>query len=77
MYVNFVTLSVTVHLFFSRRRSANSFGSSPDNNDAPSGVCAEVRVPSTALHIFVSITVSIVLLGDSSFKNGSQVNVLL
>uniref|UniRef100_A0A8P4G1N2 Autophagy related 16 like 1 n=1 Tax=Dicentrarchus labrax TaxID=13489 RepID=A0A8P4G1N2_DICLA len=36
----------------SRRRSANSFSTSPENTEAPSGVCAEVRVPSTALHVF-------------------------
>ncbi|XP_054452313.1 autophagy-related protein 16-1 isoform X4 [Anoplopoma fimbria] len=36
----------------SRRRPANSFSSSPENSEAPSGVCAEVRVPSTALHVF-------------------------
>ncbi|XP_030632837.1 autophagy-related protein 16-1 isoform X3 [Chanos chanos] len=36
----------------SRRRSVNSFGTSPENIEAPSGVCAEVRVPSTALHVF-------------------------
>ncbi|XP_034459508.1 autophagy-related protein 16-1 isoform X1 [Hippoglossus hippoglossus] len=36
---------------FGRRRPANSF-SSPENPDAPSGVCAEVRVPSMALHVF-------------------------
>ncbi|XP_070826031.1 autophagy-related protein 16-1 isoform X3 [Chaetodon trifascialis] len=34
------------------RRTANSFSSSPENTEAPSGVCAEVRVPSTALHVF-------------------------
>ncbi|XP_068440347.1 autophagy-related protein 16-1 isoform X3 [Clinocottus analis] len=34
------------------RRSANSFSSSPENTEALSGVCAEVRVPSTALHVF-------------------------
>ncbi|XP_071387497.1 autophagy-related protein 16-1 isoform X2 [Centroberyx affinis] len=34
------------------RRPANSFSSSPENAEAPSGVCAEVRVPSTALHVF-------------------------
>lgn len=34
------------------RRPANSFSSSPENTEAPSGVCAEVRVPSTALHVF-------------------------
>ncbi|XP_031735356.1 autophagy-related protein 16-1 isoform X4 [Anarrhichthys ocellatus] len=36
----------------SRRRPANSFSSSPEHPEAPSGVCAEVRVPSTALHVF-------------------------
>ncbi|XP_071769972.1 autophagy-related protein 16-1 isoform X3 [Centroberyx gerrardi] len=35
-----------------RRRTANSFSTSPENAEAPSGVCAEVRVPSTALHVF-------------------------
>ncbi|XP_059187590.1 autophagy-related protein 16-1 isoform X2 [Centropristis striata] len=34
------------------RRPANSFSTSPENTEAPSGVCAEVRVPSTALHVF-------------------------
>uniref|UniRef100_A0A3P8U8N0 ATG16 autophagy related 16-like 1 (S. cerevisiae) n=1 Tax=Amphiprion percula TaxID=161767 RepID=A0A3P8U8N0_AMPPE len=34
------------------RRTANSFSSSPESTEAPSGVCAEVRVPSTALHVF-------------------------
>ncbi|XP_061073380.1 autophagy-related protein 16-1 isoform X2 [Conger conger] len=34
------------------RRSANSFGSSPDGAETQPGVCAEVRVPSTALHTF-------------------------
>uniref|UniRef100_A0A8D3DAR7 Autophagy related 16 like 1 n=1 Tax=Scophthalmus maximus TaxID=52904 RepID=A0A8D3DAR7_SCOMX len=34
------------------RRAANSFSSSPENTEAPSGVCADVRVPSTALHVF-------------------------
>ncbi|XP_026184187.1 autophagy-related protein 16-1 isoform X3 [Mastacembelus armatus] len=34
------------------RRSANSFSTSPENTEAPSGACAEVRVPSTALHVF-------------------------
>ncbi|XP_041795993.1 autophagy-related protein 16-1 isoform X4 [Chelmon rostratus] len=34
------------------RRTANSFSSSPENTETPSGVCAEVRVPSTALHVF-------------------------
>ncbi|XP_037533665.1 autophagy-related protein 16-1 [Nematolebias whitei] len=37
---------------FGRRRSANSFSTSPDPTETPSGVCAEVRVPSTALHVF-------------------------
>ncbi|XP_029922415.1 autophagy-related protein 16-1 isoform X1 [Myripristis murdjan] len=36
----------------SRRRTANSFSTSPENTEAPTGVCAEVRVPSTALHVF-------------------------
>lgn len=36
----------------SRRRSANSFSTSPESSEAPSGVCAEVRVPTTALHVF-------------------------
>ncbi|KAM6987879.1 autophagy-related protein 16-1 isoform 2-T3 [Tautogolabrus adspersus] len=35
-----------------RRRPAGSFSSSPENTEAHSGVCAEVRVPSTALHVF-------------------------
>ncbi|XP_073673618.1 autophagy-related protein 16-1 isoform X2 [Garra rufa] len=34
-----------------RRRSVNSFSSSPEAAEVPSG-CADVRVPSTALHIF-------------------------
>ncbi|KAM9853326.1 autophagy-related protein 16-1 isoform 2-T2 [Aulostomus maculatus] len=34
------------------RRTANSFSTSPENPEAPSGGCAEVRVPSTALHVF-------------------------
>ncbi|XP_022075131.1 autophagy-related protein 16-1-like isoform X4 [Acanthochromis polyacanthus] len=34
------------------RRPANSFSTSPESTEAPSGVCAEVRVPSTALHVF-------------------------
>ncbi|XP_056138950.1 autophagy-related protein 16-1 isoform X1 [Lampris incognitus] len=34
------------------RRAANSFSTSPENTDTSSGVCAEVRVPSTALHVF-------------------------
>ncbi|XP_024132664.1 autophagy-related protein 16-1 [Oryzias melastigma] len=37
---------------FGRKRSTNSFSSSPESNETPSGVCAEVRVPSTALHVF-------------------------
>ncbi|XP_026108067.1 autophagy-related protein 16-like isoform X3 [Carassius auratus] len=35
----------------SRRRSVNSFGSSPESAEVPSS-CADVRVPSTALHVF-------------------------
>ncbi|MCI4385557.1 hypothetical protein PGIGA_G00051840 [Pangasianodon gigas] len=35
-----------------RRRSLNSHGSPPDNAETPSGGCADVRVPSTALHVF-------------------------
>lgn len=34
------------------RRTANSFSSSPEGSEPPSGVCAEVRVPSMALHVF-------------------------
>ncbi|XP_062873226.1 autophagy-related protein 16-1 isoform X2 [Trichomycterus rosablanca] len=37
---------------FGGRRSLNSHGSPTETADAPSGVCADVRVPSTALHIF-------------------------
>ncbi|XP_013886522.1 autophagy-related protein 16-1 isoform X3 [Austrofundulus limnaeus] len=37
---------------FGRRRSTNSFSTSPEPTEAPTGVCAEVRVPSTALHVF-------------------------
>ncbi|XP_054598395.1 autophagy-related protein 16-1 isoform X1 [Nothobranchius furzeri] len=37
---------------FGRRRPANSFSTSPETSEPPSGVCAEVRVPSTALHVF-------------------------
>ncbi|XP_026082802.1 autophagy-related protein 16-1-like isoform X6 [Carassius auratus] len=36
---------------FGRRRSVNSFGSSPESAEVPSS-CADVRVPSTALHVF-------------------------
>ncbi|XP_016318081.1 autophagy-related protein 16-1-like isoform X7 [Sinocyclocheilus anshuiensis] len=36
---------------FGRRRSVNSFGSSPESAEVPSA-CTDVRVPSTALHIF-------------------------
>ncbi|XP_008286249.1 autophagy-related protein 16-1 [Stegastes partitus] len=43
---------VLMLLFLSRRRTANSFSTSPESTEAPSGVCAEVRVPSTALHVF-------------------------
>ncbi|XP_041850157.1 autophagy-related protein 16-1 isoform X2 [Melanotaenia boesemani] len=34
------------------RRTANSFSASPESSEPPSGLCAEVRVPSTALHAF-------------------------
>ncbi|KAK6297104.1 hypothetical protein J4Q44_G00332460 [Coregonus suidteri] len=34
------------------RRPGNSYGTSPENTETPSGVCADVRVPSTALHVF-------------------------
>ncbi|XP_041795992.1 autophagy-related protein 16-1 isoform X3 [Chelmon rostratus] len=42
----------SISSIFGRRRTANSFSSSPENTETPSGVCAEVRVPSTALHVF-------------------------
>ncbi|XP_026227791.1 autophagy-related protein 16-1 isoform X4 [Anabas testudineus] len=35
-----------------RRRSTNSFSTSPETSEAHPGVSAEVRVPSTALHVF-------------------------
>uniref|UniRef100_A0A8C7TIW0 ATG16 autophagy related 16-like 1 (S. cerevisiae) n=1 Tax=Oncorhynchus mykiss TaxID=8022 RepID=A0A8C7TIW0_ONCMY len=35
------------------RRPGNSYGTSPENTETTSGVCADVRVPSTALHVFV------------------------
>uniref|UniRef100_A0A671NN08 APG16-like 1 n=1 Tax=Sinocyclocheilus anshuiensis TaxID=1608454 RepID=A0A671NN08_9TELE len=38
-------------VIISRRRSVNSFGSSPESAEVPSA-CADVRVPSTALHVF-------------------------
>lgn len=41
----------SISLMFGRR-SANSFSTSPESSEAPSGVCAEVRVPTTALHVF-------------------------
>ncbi|XP_077397389.1 autophagy-related protein 16-1 isoform X2 [Festucalex cinctus] len=34
------------------RRGANSLSTSPENSEAPSGSCVDVRVPSTALHVF-------------------------
>ncbi|XP_021442903.1 autophagy-related protein 16-1 isoform X3 [Oncorhynchus mykiss] len=34
------------------RRPGNSYGTSPENTETTSGVCADVRVPSTALHVF-------------------------
>ncbi|XP_057206752.1 autophagy-related protein 16-1 isoform X1 [Triplophysa rosa] len=53
---NIFGLSDSVHSGFipsesRRRRSVNSFGTSPETAEAPS-MCTEVRVPSTALHIF-------------------------
>ncbi|XP_063061530.1 autophagy-related protein 16-1 isoform X2 [Engraulis encrasicolus] len=42
----------SLHNIFGRRRSVNSYGGSPDNAEAASGACVEVRVPTTALHIF-------------------------
>lgn len=44
--------------FLSRRRTANSLSTSPENTETPSGGCAEVRVPSTALHSFVSTAIA-------------------
>uniref|UniRef100_A0A4W4HDL2 APG16-like 1 n=1 Tax=Electrophorus electricus TaxID=8005 RepID=A0A4W4HDL2_ELEEL len=41
-----------VRVSFRRRRLSNSHGTSPDSADTSSGVCVEVRVPSTALHVF-------------------------
>ncbi|XP_041125938.1 autophagy-related protein 16-1-like isoform X1 [Polyodon spathula] len=35
-----------------RRRSVNSYGSSPESAEVHTGVCSEVRVPTTALHVF-------------------------
>ncbi|KAJ8397245.1 hypothetical protein AAFF_G00440790 [Aldrovandia affinis] len=35
-----------------RRRSLNSYGGTPDGAETQTGVCTEVRVPSTALHTF-------------------------
>ncbi|XP_067362323.1 autophagy-related protein 16-1 isoform X3 [Channa argus] len=37
---------------FGKRRSTNSFSTSPEASEPPSGVGAEVRVPTTALHVF-------------------------
>uniref|UniRef100_A0A673ZM22 APG16-like 1 n=1 Tax=Salmo trutta TaxID=8032 RepID=A0A673ZM22_SALTR len=34
------------------RRPGNSYGTSLENTETTSGVCADVRVPSTALHVF-------------------------
>ncbi|KAM9443003.1 autophagy-related protein 16-1 isoform 3-T3 [Salvelinus alpinus] len=34
------------------RRTGNSYGTSLENTETTSGVCADVRVPSTALHVF-------------------------
>uniref|UniRef100_A0A9J7Z8N7 APG16-like 1 n=1 Tax=Cyprinus carpio carpio TaxID=630221 RepID=A0A9J7Z8N7_CYPCA len=41
----------SISTIFGRRRSVNSFGSSPEGAEVPSA-CADVRVPSTALHVF-------------------------
>ncbi|XP_033832967.1 autophagy-related protein 16-1 isoform X2 [Periophthalmus magnuspinnatus] len=35
-----------------RRRHTNSLSSSPENTEPPAGACAEVRLPTTALHVF-------------------------
>uniref|UniRef100_A0AAZ3Q8U1 Autophagy-related protein 16 domain-containing protein n=1 Tax=Oncorhynchus tshawytscha TaxID=74940 RepID=A0AAZ3Q8U1_ONCTS len=42
----------TALLSVDRRRPGNSYGTSPENTETTSGVCADVRVPSTALHVF-------------------------
>lgn len=34
------------------RRAANSISSPPESAESPAGVCTEVRVPTTALHVF-------------------------
>ncbi|RXM28740.1 Autophagy-related protein 16-1 [Acipenser ruthenus] len=36
----------------SRRRSVNSYGTSPEGTEVHTGVCMAVRVPTTALHVF-------------------------
>ncbi|KAK2913183.1 autophagy-related protein 16-1 isoform X2 [Channa argus] len=41
-----------LHQHSSKRRSTNSFSTSPEASEPPSGVGAEVRVPTTALHVF-------------------------
>uniref|UniRef100_A0A8C1INB8 ATG16 autophagy related 16-like 1 (S. cerevisiae) n=1 Tax=Cyprinus carpio TaxID=7962 RepID=A0A8C1INB8_CYPCA len=41
----------SISTIFGRRRSVNSFSSSPEGAEVPSA-CADVRVPSTALHVF-------------------------
>uniref|UniRef100_A0A4W6C2S6 APG16-like 1 n=1 Tax=Lates calcarifer TaxID=8187 RepID=A0A4W6C2S6_LATCA len=50
--VNWETLLDSLKENNLRRRTANSFSTSPENTEAPSGGCAEVRVPTTALHVF-------------------------
>ncbi|KAG7471048.1 hypothetical protein MATL_G00120380 [Megalops atlanticus] len=42
----------SISSIFGRRRSVNSYSSSPDSAETQTGACAEVRVPSTALHTF-------------------------
>ena len=53
-----VISSFTALYSVDRRRPGNSYGTSPENTETTSGVCADVRVPSTALHVFVSVLVS-------------------
>uniref|UniRef100_A0A3B3ZMA9 Autophagy-related protein 16 domain-containing protein n=1 Tax=Periophthalmus magnuspinnatus TaxID=409849 RepID=A0A3B3ZMA9_9GOBI len=42
------------HSLTGERRHTNSLSSSPENTEPPAGACAEVRLPTTALHVFVS-----------------------
>uniref|UniRef100_A0A3Q1J5N3 Autophagy-related protein 16 domain-containing protein n=1 Tax=Anabas testudineus TaxID=64144 RepID=A0A3Q1J5N3_ANATE len=50
--VDLIFVLQTSVVFLSRRRSTNSFSTSPETSEAHPGVSAEVRVPSTALHVF-------------------------